>query len=260
MPLANIPGIFSSGQPVASGSTTSGQSPAHTSVKNVALYTSGCSSAGEAKTTALDPKKPTQDSRDSKIASLISIAKGEIGVIEDAGTDNKGAGIEKYWAATNKLGSSSGYSAGWHWCAAFVSWCIKEAGLFDENIRPKEIAALGFGNLAPTKGNWRDQRGGKDYSIIIHSPKQEDLQAGDLIVFTNSHVGVIAEPWSGDSYTTIEGNTSSDDKNVGAEIVDRDGIGVFMKKRKTVAKIKSIIRLYPDGIPQTSDKNAIAST
>lgn len=276
MPLATIPGVFSSGQPVSSKTSTSSNSPARMSAQNVSSYISGCSSATQSKTTTFDSKKATetadssqfagaeeiaksiQDDKNQKIKKLISIATGEIGVIEDAGTDNQGPGIAKYWTATNKLGSSTGYSAGWHWCAAFISWCIKEAGLFDEEVRPKEIAAFAFGNLPPAKGNWIDQRGGKNYATIIHRPKEQDLQAGDLVIFSNSHIGLITEPYKDGAYTTVEGNTSSDDKNVGAEIVDRDGIGVFKKRRKEISKIKSIIRLYPEGI-DNSDKTAIAS-
>lgn len=269
MPLATIPGIFSSGQPVASGTMTASKSSAFMTTQDVSKYISNSSTANPTNTSTFENKKEITDSgRDQKLKKLIDIASKEVGIVEDKGTDNRGQGIEKYWSATNSLGSASGYAAGWHWCAAFVSWCIKESGIFNEDIRPKEIAAFAFADLPATvgkggkisKGNWFEHRGGKNYAICIKKPKEEDLQPGDIIVFSNSHVGLVASAWKDNSFTTIEGNTSPDDPKAKREIVDRNGIGVFKKERKKISNIQSIIRLYPDGIPNSSsDKTILAS-
>lgn len=280
MPLATIPGLISTasnGQPAAAGTASVSQSGAYNTTKNVSNYAASAPSANSANTSALDSSKSaekkedsssTSDTeRDKKIKNLIAIAKKELGTVENKDTENQGPGIEKYWSATNEIGSASGYKSKFHWCAAYVSWCIKEAGLFsDEKVRPKEIAAFAYGSLSTWTdkgkvkgGNWIDQRGGAGYAIRINKPKKEDVQAGDLVIFTNSHIGIITAPFGEDGLCkSIEGNTSSDDKNANPEIVDRNGVGVYEKKRK-VETIKTIVRLYPDGIPKNNDKTVLAS-
>ena len=70
-------------------------------------------------------------------APYIAAARGEIGVVETS--PNRGAGIQKYWSATS---IPSGY--GGPYCAAFVSWCIKQSGVIEESRRPKIAKAFDY--------------------------------------------------------------------------------------------------------------------
>jgi hypothetical protein len=268
--LASIPGIFSTGMPTAAGTASSGKSGAHTTRQNVSQYSMSAPSAVETDTSTLESKatsssESTQSNseRDAKIQKLISVAKAEFAKnVVEGSEDNKGnADIEKYWSATDKLGIGSGpvpagYSSGWAWCAAFVSWCIKEAGLFSESDRPKEIGAKRFASdLKDSRGNWYDNRGGNKWCTMTRRPL--NVYEGDLVVFTNSHIGICIESSGGKDYCiTIEGNTSSDAKGEDATRVERNGGGLYRKKRP-LSVIHTTLTLYPEGIAQARKNNSV---
>ena len=72
---------------------------------------------------------------------LVALARAEVGVREEAMDSNRGARVEEYQAATWLKGS------GWPWCAAFICWLFKEAGVPYKD-RPKTAGAWDFENWA----------------------------------------------------------------------------------------------------------------
>ena len=101
----------------------------------------------------------------------LEVAQCEIGRGETI-ANNRGPDIKRYGAD------------GQPWCAAFVSYCAKKAGMnIPYTLRVKDYLRLGK---------------------CVASPR-----AGDLIVFTRQgggHIGIV-EKVEGNKITTIEGNT-----------------------------------------------------
>jgi hypothetical protein len=112
-------------------------------------------------------------------------------------------------------------------CAAFICWLFREA-MKDGNYtfeRPKTAGAYDFENWA------RNQ----DSSVVLKKPHKADVQAGDIVIFTFSHIGIATSGPDNDGYvSTIEGNTDGSGS--------REGGAVLAKKRK-LSQIRSIIRL-----------------
>lgn len=128
-------------------------------------------------------------------ARIISTAQAELnaGVIETS--KNQGPGIEKYWSATSY---TSGYRDRKPWCAAFGCWIIKQSGVLPENIRPKTASAYGFKQWAQTTG--------RDYCRLSFNPRT--ISAGDIVVYSHSHLAIAIENSIGNSVLVIDGNGS----------------------------------------------------
>lgn len=157
---------------------------------------------------------------------LVEILRGEIGVREVPKDSNRGPSVERYQAATWLSGS------GWPWCAAFICWGIAEVekekgGLpFD---RPETAGAWDFEKWA--RGGYGDVRG-----VRLFKPRTTVL-AGDIVVFSFSHIGLAIADESGGMVRTVEGNTDASG--------GREGGGVYEKSR-AVGLVRSHIRL-PEG-------------
>jgi hypothetical protein len=164
---------------------------------------------------------PQSQESSSFSKKLLTLATGEIGVSEVNGT-NCGPRVDQYKSAT-WLDSSKGFP----WCAAFICWLFREAmgsGIFDFK-RPQTAGAWDFENWA------KDQKG----SVLLKKPHNNDIQAGDIVIFNFSHIGIAASGVDSAGFVnTIEGNT--DDAG------SREGGSVLRKKRK-VSQIRSIIRI-----------------
>jgi hypothetical protein len=145
---------------------------------------------------------------------LIELARKEIGVSEVNGT-NCGPRVDQYKSAT-----WLDPKKGWPWCAAFICWLIRE-GLEETGIkesktfkRPRTAGAWDF-------ENW--------------SLEQGDIQAGDIVIFKFSHIGLAeSAPDKNGMVTTLEGNTD------GAG--SREG-GSVLRKKRSVDQIRSRIRI-----------------
>ncbi len=138
-------------------------------------------------------------------SQLIEIYTAEIGTREKTG-NNDGERVELYLKSCNlKKGNP--------WCAAFITWCYKEAGI-------KAVVSGYSPSWFPNKNTTytRGKQGNK-------TPKQGDVFG----IWFNSknriaHVGFIDEWAEGSSYTmTVEGNTN--------EAGSREGDGVYRKRR-----------------------------
>lgn len=125
--------------------------------------------------------------------NLIAVANSQLGVVETS--NNQGAGIEKYWTATSY--GPSGYSARQPWCAAFVSWCIREAGM-PEQYLPNTSSAFEYRGWAAKKA--------KAITQIRKHPRF--IYAGDIVIFSFSHIEIAIENSIDNRVKTIGGNTS----------------------------------------------------
>jgi len=160
----------------------------------------------------------------SLISEVIRIAKGEVGVRE-VGNTNCGERVNQYKAAT-----WLNPKKGWPWCAAFVCWVIREAlkssGVKETKTfkRPRTAGAWDF-------ENWSIDQ---DSTTWLRKSPKNDIMAGDIVVFSFSHIGIaVSSPNAKGNVTTVEGNTDS--------AGSREGGGVYLKTRN-VSKIRSRIR------------------
>ena len=166
--------------------------------------------------------KETVVSGGSISEKMVSLAREEIGVSEVDGT-NCGPKVDEYKAAT-WLDADKG----WPWCAAFICWLIREA-IEGEDVkfsRPETAGAWDFENWAKRQAS---------NGVGLRKPTNEDIKAGDIVVFTFSHIGIaIADIDSSGYVKTIEGNTNG--------VGSREG-GSVLEKNRHVSKIRSRIRI-----------------
>lgn len=139
--------------------------------------------------------------------SVLATAGKEVGVHE-VGGNNRGKRVEEYLACV-------GLHAGDPWCAAFVAWCLREAGA---TLGGDGWPKTGF---CPTIETWAKQRG-----VLRAQP-----QAGDVFLLCDAqgpfHTGFVVSVNSNGTVETIEGNT-----NDGGSA---DGDGVFRRRRNVSA-------------------------
>lgn len=138
------------------------------------------------------------------IETVIDIASDEIGVIEHGG-NNRGKRVEEYLAA-------AALPPGNPWCAAFVAWVLKKAGI---PIDPKKGWPLT--GYCPHVETWAKQRG-----ILYTAPAR-----GDAFLLYDAegpfHIGFVEKVRTDGFVDTIEGNT-----NDGGSA---DGDGVYRRRR-----------------------------
>jgi hypothetical protein len=151
------------------------------------------------------------------IASLVAILKAEEGVREVPANSNRGDRVQQYQAATWLTGS------GWPWCAAFICWGIREL---------EKVQLLPF-KRPQTAGAWDFENWAKSQGVKRFKPRQK-IKAGDIVIFTFSHIGLAIEDEKGGVVRTVEGNTDLSGS--------REGGGVYIKARP-VSSIRSHIRL-----------------
>ena len=180
-----------------------------------------CRVTGNAILAKLSTKETTAP-KGSIPEKMVSLAREEIGVSEVDGS-NCGPRVDEYKAATWRDAEK-----GWPWCAAFICWLIREAIEGEEASfkRPRTAGAWDFENWAKQESN----RG-----VELRKPTNEDIKAGDIVVFTFSHIGIAVKDVDSSGYVvTIEGNTN------GAG--SREG-GSVLEKKRHVSKIRSRIRI-----------------
>jgi hypothetical protein len=152
--------------------------------------------------------------------TLVKLAKAEVGVQEIDGT-NCGPRVNEYKSATNLPASEP-----WPWCAAFICWLIKESDIVETATfqRPRTAGAWAFEAWSRAQ----------DKTTSTKKPHGGDIEAGDIVVFRFSHIGLaISGPDANGFVQVIEGNTDT--------AGSREGGGVFQKKR-SLSQIRSRIR------------------
>tara|TARA_R110000772_G_scaffold57025_1_gene129450 strand:- start:4188 stop:4811 length:624 start_codon:yes stop_codon:yes gene_type:complete len=152
----------------------------------------------------------------STAEKLVAFALKEVGVKERPKNSNRGKRVQEYQSSTWLDGS------GWPWCAAFICWLCKEAGVPDSK-RPQ------------TAGAWDFERWAKKRSspVTFYKVGKTAIKKGDILVYTFSHIGLAAADQTSSSVNTIEGNTDASGS--------REGGGVYEKTRR-LSQIRSVIR------------------
>jgi hypothetical protein len=186
----------------------------------------------------VDPPKPPSQPKPvpHTLEKLVAIALSQVGVKESGGNNN-GPQIRKYQAATNLKPAS------WPWCAALISWLIREwlkdpeviewLGLkvmTPEQWRPKTAAAFGY-------ISWAKER---PATTKVLSPKAKPKVA-DIVVFDFSHIGIITKV-NENNFQCVEGNT-----NGRGTRDSTSGDGVWLKTR-TPSLVRNYIRINPSTV------------
>lgn len=139
---------------------------------------------------------------------LLDVARSQLGVTESPPNSNH-----------NPFGVEVG-NDGQPWCASFVTWCWRHAGL-----TPLPDVGNGGPNrftFCPSAVNY----------ARTHDQAVGDPKPGDIVLYdwegdgTSDHVGLIEDVLPDGRLKTIEGNTSPDDRGS-----QSDGGGVFRKVR-----------------------------
>jgi len=134
------------------------------------------------------------------VLKIIAIASTEIGTTEKPENSNK-----------TKYGEWFGFD-GVPWCAMFVSWVYHQAGSPLGNIG----FLKGFAGCQTAVAHYRDE--GK----VVNDPVP-----GDLVFFDwnndgrHDHVGIFIQDLGGNSFKTIEGNTSIHNQRNGGSVMLR---------------------------------------
>lgn len=146
------------------------------------------------------------------IPTIVAIAESQLGVKETS--KNYGPKIAKFWEATTY---PEGMKNREPWCAAFVSWCVREAGRAEgwlnkaETNRPRSAAVRDW-IPAANKLGWKVF--GPGDPISFPAP-------GDIVVFTFGHIGIVTDR-EAYSVRTIEGNTNEHGEREGKFVMRRD--------------------------------------
>ncbi len=119
---------------------------------------------------------------------IVAAAETQIGQTEQPPGSNESPAIAAYREAT------VGAAPGEPWCAYFASWAARQAGT------PIGPAGEGLGSVGAI-WSWAQSSG----RAIPNGPGVTP-QPGDLIVFGDSHVGIVKEVLPSGQIATIEGN------------------------------------------------------
>jgi peptidoglycan hydrolase-like protein with peptidoglycan-binding domain/GH24 family phage-related lysozyme (muramidase) len=184
--------------------------------------------------------------RGSVIDKLLAIAQAEVGVRE-VGGNNNGVRVRDYQRATDLRPLSD-----WPWCAAFISWVIRE--WLDNS--PEARRAMGWKN-EEVEAKRPKTAGAFAYIDWARRFEQEILppttppEPGMIAVFDFSHIAFVKAPMAGNKFKSIEGNTNGHG--------DRDSVsgdGVWEKVRAT-SLVRKFIRLR--FVAGTGEGNFISS-
>lgn len=119
---------------------------------------------------------------------LVAVAETQLGQTEQPPGSNESPAIAQYRSAT------AGAAPGAPWCAYFASWAAQQAG------EPLGPGGQGLGSVSEI-WSWAQSSG----RAIPNGPGVVP-KPGDLIVFGDSHVGIVKEVLPSGQIATIEGN------------------------------------------------------
>jgi hypothetical protein len=161
--------------------------------------------------------------------AIVPIAKKEVGVEEQPRGSNRGPRVDEYLAATWM--SKKDQANGFPWCAAFVCWVVREAmalaGVEETKTfkRPKTAGAWDFEHWSLSQDNTTQTK---------HKPGANDVQPGDIVIYTFSHIGIAISTANSDGMVIcIEGNSNENGSREGYKVV---------RKARHLRTIKSRIR------------------
>lgn len=156
--------------------------------------------------------------------AIVNVGVQEVG-------NNRGKWVETY---LRFVGAHPGDS----WCAAFVAYRIWTAAKGLIHSIPVEFPKSAW---TPHYAAWA-----KAQNLWLPKVRIEEARRGDLCCFyfegkgRIAHIGIVTEVGPGNTFHSVEGNTSPDNKTV-----NRDGDGVYRKMRKVSAlgKYGGFVRL-----------------
>ncbi len=160
------------------------------------------------KTTAANSYLSTGSNTTSSTSSATASKLAEIALAEVGyqGTNSKGKGTGDY----TKYATDLGFTDGLAWCATFVSWCVKKAGV-STKIVPKTASTLTMAKNSSSYNTWSSSaiKSLKKGDVIFFSKVSKKLESnGSKVV---DHVGIVySVDTSNNKITLIEGNTSAD--------------------------------------------------
>lgn len=145
---------------------------------------------------------------------VVSIALTQYGYHEgNDDSDMSGSNLEgfKNFAEYNRMygkldnGEGNGMSYGYSWCAAFVSWCLRQARVSESTV-PTFVSCSRAVKDFRSRGMFKEAKSGYIPQVgdIIFFIKPEDAAQG----YVASHVGIVIGTDSGFVYT-VEGNTDN---------------------------------------------------
>lgn len=142
------------------------------------------------------------------LAPLADIAARYLGTQEIPRGSNCGPMVDRFKAATDLPSHSD-----WAWCAAFVSFCVQEFSQKHPDLSKLEPRLAG----AWAFEDWARKNGALIFNCFdeVHKP-----QAGDIVTFTFSHIGIVAQLLEG-GVSTIEGNSNDQGSREGYEVCRR---------------------------------------
>ena len=158
------------------------------------------------------------------IDNLISTAENELGV-KEVGTSNRGPRVDDYQRATWLEEKDWGA-----WCAAFICFCARQA-----LVKSKLKETPGF-KLPRTAGAFDFERWSlaQDSSTQTRKPAGSDIQRGDLVIWSFSHISIaLGPPDSQGNIRTIDGNSNARGSRTG---------GMVCLVTRNISKIRSRIR------------------
>lgn len=159
----------------------------------------------------------------------LAVADSEVGVSE-VGFNNRGPRVDQY----QREGTAYVGWAGFPWCAAFVSWCLKQVGFPVEQIPLR--ASVGY-----------FQKHAREHGWIVEKPARGDIFCWQIDGDTwPDHIGFVSRVVSLGpmvAFRTVEGNTSSGDGGS-----QDDGGGVYRRYR--VMRRSKVVFLRVPGVPK----------
>lgn len=145
---------------------------------------------------------------------VVAIALSQLGYHEGDSEDELGGTVAdgtrdfvEYNRLYGKLdnGQGNGKSYGYYWCASFVNWCMRQAGVSEKATAGAEVSCQRWLSACKSAGIYSESGG---YAPI----------SGDMIFFkdigssvSSTHVGIVVYSDSRSVYT-VEGNTTGDDE------------------------------------------------
>ncbi len=160
----------------------------------------------------------------SREPAFLGIARmfAEKGVREVPPGSNRGPDVEKFLAAVNLFPSKDRFGK-WRsfpYCAAFVSYCLDEAG----DVALPTVRSAGARKFIT--------RNSIESRIVLRGGTR--IEPGTLVIWARNardprdpsgHIGFVID-WEGQAGTTVEANTTS-----GKQGNQREGDGVYFRKR-----------------------------
>lgn len=164
-----------------------------------------------------EPGHVFADAPDVLLREALTVARSQIGKMEQPVGSNRGPDVEKYLA-------SVGLGGGLFWCAAFVHWCFQTAA-GNLNVRNPLVKTGGV------LDHWARTRAKK----ILAANAQNDptlVRPGHIFIISHGggrgHTGIVARV-EGGHLVTVEGNSNPNGSS--------NGIGVFELNLRSMWKI-----------------------